>query len=796
MRAVPSPADGGMTPQRRRVLFAGALLGGTLVYFHRAVFSGRVFFARDIQRVYYPLKTFWREQVLAGSFPGWYPFDAMGQPFAGMTISGAFHPSNLLFLVFEPTTALKLNVLACFPLAFIGVWLFLKQRGLAQASAVSGALVFSVSGYMLSMMNNLLYLSAAATLPWVLFSAEKAARERSPRWAAVSSLFLASILLVGDPQTFSVALAVVVLWLLIAVPSVGDTLKRRGAWLGVGFVLTLLLCGAQWVCSRQVMGDGLSGQSSLSSAQVWSLHPLRALDLLFGNVFAISLSGQVPLTRVFQFGAFGFWADSLFVGVPTLALAAWGFVGRRNERDARLAAVLLVGTLLLALGKHLPFYALVFELLPPWRVFRYPEKLFPHVLLWLSFLTAHGVERALALDARGRRVVAAVVGALAVVTALSVVGAKMGLFTRALEPLYSGPLPPWERAVDELDARMTSAMTQTALFTLVLALLLWRGTPRALTFGLPLLIGAMLFVVCEPTYVLADPDIIGLKPAFATTMEEKEGGSPLGRARVYAEKNINTLSNPPPEGLSLEEQVEAEVANALLPATAARYGVESANSYLPAISTRMGRLFTEPGPRFRFLVNASYRVSESTGGADSPHTVAKLPAFGLELARGPSLPRARLARPRCVGSMDEATALLRTPGFALEEEAAVECREPLPASASGPLGTARIERYMSDRVEVLTQASQPAVLVLADAYYSGWSARIDDQPADILPANVALRAVAVPAGEHRVVFEYRTPHLKLGVAATVLGLLACCALLVWGNRRKASPVEVSAAGKL
>ena len=51
----------------------------TMAFFHRAIFSDGVFSARDIQRVYYPLKQFWVTRVSAGQLPEWYPYDGLGR---------------------------------------------------------------------------------------------------------------------------------------------------------------------------------------------------------------------------------------------------------------------------------------------------------------------------------------------------------------------------------------------------------------------------------------------------------------------------------------------------------------------------------------------------------------------------------------------------------------------------------------------------------------------------------------------------------------------------------------------
>lgn len=60
---------------------------------------------------------------------------------------------------------------------------------------------------------------------------------------------------------------------------------------------------------------------------------------------------------------------------------------------------------------------------------------------------------------------------------------------------------------------------------------------------------------------------------------------------------------------------------------------------------------------------------------------------------------------------------------------------------------------------------------------------MDGEPATIVRAHYALRAVRVPAGEHRVRFEYRPWSVRIGIAASVAGLAACLAWIVLGRRR-------------
>jgi len=61
--------------------------------------------------------------------------------------------------------------------------------------------------------------------------------------------------------------------------------------------------------------------------------------------------------------------------------------------------------------------------------------------------------------------------------------------------------------------------------------------------------------------------------------------------------------------------------------------------------------------------------------------------------------------------------------------------------------------------------------VLADTYYPGWRATVDGAPARIVAANHLFRGVPVPAGRHRVRFEYRPWQVPVGIAVSALALL-------------------------
>ena len=104
---------------------------------------------------------------------------------------------------------------------------------------------------------------------------------------------------------------------------------------------------------------------------------------------------------------------------------------------------------------------------------------------------------------------------------------------------------------------------------------------------------------------------------------------------------------------------------------------------------------------------------------------------------------------------------------------------PLPSTPSHDVGEAHVLEYTPARVRVDIDARQPAVLVLADAFYPGWHATLDGDPLELFPVYYAFRGAIVPAGEHTVVYEYNPVSLRIGFWISTGALLASAIVSVW-----------------
>jgi hypothetical protein len=133
-------------------------------------------------------------------------------------------------------------------------------------------------------------------------------------------------------------------------------------------------------------------------------------------------------------------------------------------------------------------------------------------------------------------------------------------------------------------------------------------------------------------------------------------------------------------------------------------------------------------------------------------------------------------------SEDEAAAALA--GSArLRDSSVVERPTDAMRAATGS-ATATVMELGWDRERLRVTSRGAAVLVVASQVFPGWQATIDGRPTPIRPANLAMRAVAVPDGTHVVEFRYRPGSFRLGAVLAVAGILALAIRASGGRWRR------------
>lgn len=92
-----------------------------------------------------------------------------------------------------------------------------------------------------------------------------------------------------------------------------------------------------------------------------------------------------------------------------------------------------------------------------------------------------------------------------------------------------------------------------------------------------------------------------------------------------------------------------------------------------------------------------------------------------------------------------------------------------------------ITKYAPNHLEYDAQSKTGGVIVFSEIYYPGWTATVDGNPVEIGRANYVLRAINIPAGNHKVVLDFHPSSLQtteaIAYAAFALLIIALLAVI-------------------
>jgi hypothetical protein len=229
-----------------------------------------------------------------------------------------------------------------------------------------------------------------------------------------------------------------------------------------------------------------------------------------------------------------------------------------------------------------------------------------------------------------------------------------------------------------------------------------------------------------------------------------------------------------------------------------KYGFSSYSVYA---SLNLGRVWTYlhaglglPVPLEQNTYPASEIFRRGPFPYDSMNLVLGLDPVTRQVKGRKPDPRAYLAR-RTEVVLDWLRAVERMrDGHDFHAVALIEA--PLALPAPRPPGIAEITRvsadeepaeitsFLPEEVIVRTRGDDPALLVLAEPWYPGWTATVDGAPVPCVPANAWMRAAPVPAGVHEVTFRFHSTRLRAGAALSLVSLGLVAAVLLESGRRR------------
>ncbi|WP_159730880.1 hypothetical protein [Methylosinus sp. Ce-a6] len=717
--------------------------------------SGRVTVPWDAKAHFQPQFAFLAHALHSGQSPFWTPNVFAGSPQLADPQSLIFSPFFLLaaWLFPEPSFALEDGIvfamLAMGGLAFIA---YFRDRKFSAEGALLCALAFAFGGSAAWRIQHTGQVMSLAWFPVTLFLLARALDRRSALWGAYAGVS-AAFLVLGRDQVAFLEVFVLSAYAIFRVFSDDAKISTAVAPLLAGAVCGLAIVAAPLALTMELAAQSNRPAIDLEGALRGSLHPASLLTLVSANLFGT----DGPLKDFWGPPAASFGSPDLFLArnmcdiymgaLPLVSLIALARHGLPSTREIAFFSAAAAVLLLYALGRFTPAFALMFHV-PGVDLFRRPaDATFPLGAI-LSILAGFGLHIAAHAPTRPPlRFLAAALFALFALAAL--VAWSKDHLTAALLPL-----------------------AESAGFA-ALAFLLFAFAPRlaARRYALIAAVGATMTL--DLAFNNGPNESTALPPEQFDVLRADTQNDTIAllRARLAATAAPDR-----------RDRVELAGIDFHWPNASLIHGFDQEFGYNPVRlrlleeATGAGDHLALPEQRVFSKLYPSYRstladllglrfiatgvpieeIDKNLKPGDVEFIARTKDAYVYENKR--ALPRVLLAT--CASRVDFAQMIedgvwpdLDYRASVLLEEPPV-CRHshPEPDAASG----ARIRSYTN--TEVVIDADVPrggGYVVLNDVFHPSWTAEVDGERAEILPANVMFRAVAAPQGRHEVRFVYR-----------------------------------------
>ncbi|MBN2495360.1 MAG: hypothetical protein JXR96_12265 [Deltaproteobacteria bacterium] len=726
----------------------------------------------DVPEQYWPDLVYLCSSLHELELPAWNPYDRAGYPYFADPQAGIYHPLHWAICALAgPSPGLGWAEARC-ALGFVLAGLFglawLRRLRFGWGPSMVGAVVLQAAPFMRHNFE-LLLTWGLAWMPLMLWAAEGLAQRRRMRDGAWLAAATALCAWAGSPPALWQAGTLTGLYLLWRLVTIWRAERRAmlapaGLSLAAAALLALGLCGAVLFPGVELAGLSVQADSSCASIAAGGLEPGK----LWGLVWPLPGNHLYTGLAAVFLAVLGLWplrwrSAGARAGLPG-AGAAPAPPAETPVVPRFFFAGIFVLSVLMALGEHGLLFGPACELLPGVSLFRLPHRYEAWLGPAAAGLCACGLSTLPGLRAAGwlqrrPRVRWPLAGAFALA------GAAWLVFGPGFGP--------------------AALMLMAAVWLAASAL-----GPRAPLAGL------VLAAACA---VLLPVDLGQALPAERHSVP---GRMPKGAARERAEAVLARLGDLQNDWRCMDEfgiscrsgtrlgrrELRGYQDPLLLKA---HERVLSSLRAHPRLAEQFNVRYALTGPHYihgwnrHFLPLPAELLVRVPGSVDLGEGVIELPeplpaAYWVpysqaELAASRTAAQARIRElapaPAAVidrGSLGPGV----SPELARVLSASRHARTPAVLRAAEGFALER------DRLRFRILAPEPGVVVINEAWYPGWQARVDGQEVELLRANGLVRAFAVEKGMHEVQMDFRPLSARLWRWILLLGLACTLALLI------------------
>ena len=711
-----------------------------------------------------PLFDFHARFLHGGATPLWSDKVFGGHPLFAEGQGGFASPFNILLAwLLPPIVGSNIFHLLCMLIAGTGVFALCRLLGNSVWSAGFAALAVAFSALWIQEQQNLTISGTLAWAPWALCAMEAWLKRQTARQAVLLASAATMMILAGYPQLVHAT----VLYMVLSLCTMPFSADGRTLWQNQRrqLMTTALIAGLLFLGLSAVQLLPLLELAPLShrSGGVGLFFYFSPMSILRGLLYT---RDQLEFARdqVDQFPVVGSLLVCICASLFPLFRSSWRAKGH-------LIAVLILFQL--GIGNASPLFRLVYDwhLVPGLHFFRTTQAYLEIAIIGIAVLAAGAIDgisdflrRAGSGWLRDKRLWICALLFAAVWAVLAFVSYV--------------PMAPWQHF----------AIVAAAL--IAVAALAARGKAA----HIPLLMFALLALECMTLrlHVFHFGDVALLqRPATLQTLSER-----------YPVQDAKFLNN----SISVSYAMRNSKTDGLDTA------MQTAFSSIPALSNLLWDIPSEDGAlalplRARTMLNPLF-VDEMEGRNRTAPGQRAIDVLGIRFIsadRQLTAPDLRVAvhderlgtwimentaaqplfqtftRYRAVASDEEALQMLATPR---PTELIVEAikGQPMPPISDTDNDPHAISFAILTRQPTFyafdVDASRPGWLFLADANYPGWRATVDGRAVPVFSAQLLGKAVAIPAGKHKVELYFSSSTFRYGLLLSLLSLVIAVALVL------------------
>lgn len=698
----------------------------------------------DVIGQIYPWRFFTIESWRNFEVPLWNPYSFSGTYHLANYQSAVFSPLNIGFFFFPFIDWWSILVLAQPLFAGLFMILYVRTLGLGKYSQIISSLSFMFCGFIVTWMLYATLAYAILFLPLALFSIEKYLKTQKYRYVYLLALCVPLSFFSGHFQTSFYFLLFILYYIFLKVLFIKS--KRLTIPLGVGIIFGLCISCIQIIPS-------ISAYSQSFRSEIFQLTEVIPLTYI-PTFFAPDFLGN-PVTRNDWFGHYAEWNG--YIGLVPLFFAIYSLFFIK-KREIIIFVVPALFSLLLAF--HSPLLDLLLQLKIPVLSTSAASRIIVLYSFSAAILSGFGIAFFME-DVKKRKYLRSILVLMIFLTVFLV------LWAIVLLKLF---IPSEYIQVSFSNLRLPSLVFFTTSVVVLFSLFFKKKNFLVVSISFLLFLSVFDLYRFVTKWTPFDPKNL----AFVKTPVSQFFTKISGEDRVFASFGA--------EGSVFYKLPSVEGYDAVYKKTYGSF-IESIDDGIFKDPQRSVVAFPKDNNEATIAANflgVKYIVHKISDGQNvwefpfwkyNPDTIKLLyEDKGFQVLENTNAyPRAFLVDNIIIESDPQKTLdLMFRSGYDLRDVAIIKEKLPQPISGGG---TAKIIKYMFNRIEIETKSDKSSFLVLTDTYDSDWRVTVNGIEERNYITDLIFRGVQVPAGENKIVFSYMPKSFYYGLYMAIFGIM-------------------------